>query len=143
MNGLRARLDRLETELAQRRRAMRIPTRDEVFDRWIDDAMSLSLDERIARKSELTPMQRARLRYQWRFWARPEQLPPEGAWTYWAIKAGRGWGKTRAGAEMVRTWAGAHRYVNLIGATSDDARDIMIEGESGVLACCPPDERPE
>lgn len=56
--------------------------------------------------------------------------------------AGRGYGKTRTGAETVRTWARSYRYVNLIGATADDARDIMVEGESGILAICPPRERP-
>ena len=66
----------------------------------------------------------------------------DGSATYWVIKAGRGFGKTRAGAEQVRAWARDFRYVNLIGATSDDARDIMIEGESGILAVCPNHERP-
>lgn len=56
--------------------------------------------------------------------------------------AGRGYGKTRIGAEMVRQWVKDYPLVNLIGATADDARDIMIEGESGILAICPPDERP-
>lgn len=82
------------------------------------------------------------LAYDWDWHARPKQLPPEGDWQYWAIIAGRGFGKTRTGAEMVRAWARGHSYVNLIGATSDDARDIMIEGESGVLAICPKHERP-
>ena len=58
------------------------------------------------------------------------------------ILAGRGFGKTRTGAETVREWAKSFNYVNLIGATADDARDIMIEGESGILAVCPNDERP-
>jgi phage terminase large subunit-like protein len=56
--------------------------------------------------------------------------------------AGRGFGKTRVGAEQTRAWARTSRYVNLIGPTLDDARDIMIEGESGILAVCPPRERP-
>jgi phage terminase large subunit-like protein len=86
------------------------------------------------------------LQTSWAFWARPAQLPPAefaaGRKTYWILKAGRGFGKTRAGAEQVRAWAREFRYVNLIGATSDDARDIMIEGESGILAICPDEERP-
>lgn len=57
--------------------------------------------------------------------------------------AGRGWGKTRTGAETVREWVKTSAHVNLIGATADDARDIMIEGESGILAVCPPSERPQ
>ena len=56
--------------------------------------------------------------------------------------AGRGFGKTRCGAEWVRQQVKTSKLVNLIGATVDDARDIMIEGESGILAICPPDERP-
>ena len=79
----------------------------------------------------------------WHLWARDEQLPPAGDWTYWLILAGRGFGKTRTGAEWVRQAVKTTRYVNLIGATADDARDIMIEGESGILAVCPRSERPE
>jgi phage terminase large subunit-like protein len=56
--------------------------------------------------------------------------------------AGRGYGKTRTGAEWVREQTKITSYVNLIGATADDARDIMIEGESGILAICPANERP-
>ncbi|MCW2283362.1 phage terminase large subunit-like protein [Rhodoblastus acidophilus] len=78
----------------------------------------------------------------WPFWARPEQLIPEGDWVYWLPLAGRGWGKTRVGAETVRQWAREFGMVNLIGATADDVRDVMVEGESGVLASCPRDERP-
>lgn len=86
---------------------------------------------------------RATLAWDWRFVARPSQLLPEGMWTYWLIKAGRGFGKTRTGAETVREWIkGGHRYVNLIGATADDARDVMVQGESGILAVCPRWERP-
>lgn len=81
----------------------------------------------------------------WELWARPNQIQPEGEWTYWAIIAGRGFGKTRSGAEWTRDSAtsGRFKHVNLIGATADDARDIMIEGESGVLAVCPRWERPD
>lgn len=80
----------------------------------------------------------------WRFWARPEQLPPPGDWRVWLVMAGRGFGKTRTGAEWVRNQI-RHGFslVNLIGATADDARDIMVEGESGILAICPREERPE
>lgn len=67
---------------------------------------------------------------------------PDGDWSYWLIMAGRGFGKTRVGAETTRMWAQTNKYVNLLGATRDDARDIMIEGESGILACCPKDQRP-
>jgi phage terminase large subunit-like protein len=79
----------------------------------------------------------------WALWARDDQLTPPGDWTYWLILAGRGWGKTRTGAEWVRSEVKRSRFVNLIGATADDARDIMIEGESGILSICPRAERPE
>lgn len=67
---------------------------------------------------------------------------PSGDWFVWLILAGRGWGKTRTGAECVRAWARDNEYVNIIGPTADDARDVMIEGESGILAICPRWERP-
>lgn len=76
-------------------------------------------------------------------WARPEQLAPSWAWRTWLILAGRGFGKTRTGAEWVREQIKHYPIVNLIAATADDARDIMIEGESGILAICPKSERPE
>src|SRR5690348_6377087 len=69
--------------------------------------------------------------------ARPNQLPPPGEWQTWLIMAGRGFGKTRSGAEYVRkrVQAGAKRLV-IAGPTAADIRDIMIEGESGLLAVC-------
>lgn len=81
--------------------------------------------------------------HDWEGWiARPEQQIPPGDWYVWFIRAGRGFGKTRTGAETVREWAKHYRFVNLIGATADDARDIMVQGESGILAICPNGERP-
>ena len=89
-----------------------------------------------------TPRQWEVLLYEWRLWARPDQLPPDGDWVYWLILAGRGAGKTRSGAEAVREWIKDFPIVNLIGPTADDVRDVMVQGESGVLAACPPNERP-
>jgi phage terminase large subunit-like protein len=84
------------------------------------------------------------LQYLWRFWARPNQLhPTHREWTYWLVQAGRGFGKTRTGAEWVRQRVRRSPFVSLIAATAADARDVMIEGESGILRCCPKDERPE
>jgi len=90
----------------------------------------------------MTETEKASRLYDWGNFARPEQLPPLGPWTYWLILAGRGFGKTRAGAEQVRAWARDYDLVNVIGATADDARDIIVEGESGILAICPNKERP-
>jgi len=84
------------------------------------------------------------------FWALPHQLPPAGDWRSWVILGGRGAGKTRAGAEWVRSMtegampldAGRARRVALIGETFDQVRDVMIFGDSGILACSPPDRVP-
>ena len=82
------------------------------------------------------------LKHDWEWYARPQQIIPAGAWRTWLILAGRGFGKTRTGAETVRSWVKKFPMVNLIGATASDARDIMVEGESGILSVCPKDERP-
>jgi len=83
----------------------------------------------------------------WPSWARESQIPSPylengKPWSYWLILAGRGWGKTRTGAEWMREAIKTRMRVNLIAATSDDARDIMIEGESGILSCCSEYDRP-
>jgi phage terminase large subunit-like protein len=72
------------------------------------------------------------------------QLPPPGDWRTWLILAGRGFGKTRAGAEWVRSVADADpdARIALVAATLQEARSVMVEGESGLLACCPPPSRP-
>ena len=81
--------------------------------------------------------------YHWRYRARPEQLPPEGSWRVWLLMAGRGFGKTRCGAEWVRAEVKAgRRRIALVAPTAADARDVMVEGESGILAISPDHERP-
>lgn len=82
-------------------------------------------------------------RYRWTLNARPAQLIPEGDWTVWLVKTGRGWGKTRTGAETVRIWKESLPIITFIGATAADARDIMVEGESGILRCSPPWDMPK
>lgn len=104
--------------------------------------MILAPDERHALIAELTERQASALLWDWRMWARPNQIPPPGDWRVWLILAGRGFGKTRTGAEWVRERIKRYSLINIIGATVDDARDIMIDGESGILACCPDNERP-
>jgi len=103
---------------------------------------SLPAATRSALLAEFSDADLADLEATWPFWARPEQLPPTAPWRTWLVMAGRGYGKTRTGAEWTRASASAFRYVNIIGATADDARDIMVEGESGLLAICPDHERP-
>jgi phage terminase large subunit-like protein len=106
------------------------------------EMLTLPTDELRKFLHALYQTERNGLLFDWRFWARPDQLPPPGDWIYWLILAGRGAGKTRAGAEAVREWIKTFPIVNLIGPTSDDTRDVMVLGESGVLACCPRSERP-
>jgi phage terminase large subunit-like protein len=91
--------------------------------------------QRTAFLESLSADEAAFLERDWRFWARPEQLPPEGAWRIWLFLGGRGAGKTRAGAEWVRDGVreGRMRRVALLGATYADVRDVMILGESGLL----------
>ncbi len=77
--------------------------------------------------------------YYWEGWARDEQLPPEQAWRTWLICAGRGFGKTRAGAEWVRDVArqDGNARIALVGASLTEVRNVMVEGDSGVLAAAP------
>ena len=90
------------------------------------------------------------LPYLFEFWALDHQLPPEGDWRTWVIMGGRGAGKTRAGAEWVRaevegarpTDPGRSKRVALVGETIDQVREVMVLGESGIMACSPPDRRP-
>ncbi len=87
--------------------------------------------------------------HDWPFWARPAQLPPEGDWHCWLFMGGRGAGKTRAGAEWVRAnvfgrlpYSPPQGPVALIGDDLADAREVIIEGPSGLKAVCAPSERP-
>jgi phage terminase large subunit-like protein len=93
----------------------------------------------------LSPDERAMLPFLWPLWARPEQLEPEGDWTVWLCLWGRGAGKTRTGAEWVRGQVarGAAKRIALVGRTATDVRDVMVEGKSGLLSVCPPEERPK
>ena len=72
----------------------------------------------------------------WPAWAHAGQLPGHDDWSVWLIRAGRGFGKTRAGAEWVQAYARANvkARIALVGGTVDDVRKVMIEGESGLLA---------
>ncbi len=89
------------------------------------------------------------LRYEWDFWARPKQIRPPGHWFGWLNLAGRGYGKTRVGAETTRQWVEElppdhtrHLRIALIAETASDARDVLVQGESGILACSRPDFMP-
>jgi phage terminase large subunit-like protein len=106
---------------------------------------ALPEDQRQEILSELSRDEMLAMQYDWQFWARPEQLPPAGDdWNTWLVLAGRGFGKTRTGAETVRGWveSGVYSRIALIAPTAADARDVMVEGESGIMAVCPPWNRP-
>lgn len=93
----------------------------------------------------LSPSELLELEYHWPFWARPQQLAPPGDWRTWLVLAGRGFGKTRTGAEYIRQGveSGQCGNIALVAATAGDARDVMVEGPgSGLLAVCPPNNRP-
>lgn len=114
---------------------------------------SLPPEEQEKILSELTPEAKASLKWDWTFWARPSQLEPPGNWNTWLVLAGRGFGKTRMGSEWIRKnvcgdtplapppsgWG----RIALIAETAADARDVMVLGDSGILASHPKDFRPE
>ena len=105
---------------------------------------SLPEKERKRLIQKLSPKEAEALIHDWWFWARPNQTVPEGDWRIWLILAGRGWGKTRTGAQAVR-WAvtsGKYGYIALIAPTAADVRDVLVEGESGILASSAPWDRP-
>ncbi|MBE7733666.1 DNA-packaging protein [Devosia faecipullorum] len=81
--------------------------------------------------------------YCWPKWARRQQKPPPGDWTTWLLMGGRGSGKTRAGAEWVRRLARRRiSPIALVGETMSEAVEIMVRGESGLIAVHPDHERP-
>ena len=94
--------------------------------------------------AELWPGEAEELVHIWRLWARRSQLPPPGDWRVWLLMAGRGFGKTRAGAEWVRVFAetSVARSIALVGDTEEDVRQVMVEGPSGILAVSPQRCRP-
>lgn len=108
---------------------------------WVRQSLaSLTPSERTRLIETLSPQTTTILRYDWEYLiARPEQIAPPGDWHTWLIKSGRGWGKTRCGAEWIRSRAfHGFRRLGLIGQTAADVRDVMIHGPSGILTISPP-----
>ena len=115
--------------------------------------MAESMAERIAKLPQeqqalaLQGFDPERLQWDWSFWGRPEQQRPEGdEWNIWLYLAGRGAGKTRTAAEWIReeakyTTKGQLRFA-LVARTAADVRDVIVEGESGIINVTPPSERP-
>ena len=114
----------------------------------VDHLKSIPLSQRAgvieAFQRGLKKREKAKLKYAWPLHARDSQLPPEGDWDTWLILAGRGFGKTRTGAEWVRAQVeskAAHR-IALVARTIPEAQSIMIEGESGIINVSPPWNKP-
>lgn len=91
--------------------------------------------------ASLSPDEVEDFEHDWTIWARPNQLPPDegcpccnGKWINWLLLAGRGFGKTRTGAEWVHESTKIYQRFHLVGATASDVRDVMVEGESGLLS---------
>lgn len=101
---------------------------------------ALTHDERIELLGSLSAPALASMQFDWRVWARPEQQTPVGDWRVWLLLAGRGWGKTRTGAEDAKRYGLANpgARIGIIAPTYADARDTCVEGESGLLAVMPP-----
>ena len=79
------------------------------------------------------------LLFEWRFWARPEQLSPEEDWMFWLIKSGRGFGKTKSGVEWLREQEElGYRWLGIVAETEDEFRSVIIEGPAGIHHVCPP-----
>ncbi|WP_114226429.1 MULTISPECIES: terminase large subunit domain-containing protein [Sphingomonas] len=100
----------------------------------------LSHAEVLALLGTLDPSELAAIADDWRLWARPEQVSPAGAWETWVVMAGRGFGKTRAGAEWIaeQVRARSDLRIALVAATYAEARDVMVEGDSGLRAVADP-----
>lgn len=94
---------------------------------------ALSLAEHAEAVDRLDAIRQAALLDDWEFWARPNQLPPPGDWRVWLLLAGRGFGKTRSGAEFVRARveAGLASRVALVGPTAGLRTYEKIKGVVG------------
>ncbi|MBO9726917.1 MAG: DNA-packaging protein [Novosphingobium sp.] len=108
---------------------------------WLTEADEAEL-ERFA--VQLGPTGQREWRWNWRVWARPSQLAPAGDWRVWLVMAGRGFGKTRCGAEWVNEIAenDPEARIALVAAHLGEARAVMVEGESGLLSVGAPWRRP-
>ena len=95
--------------------------------------------------ASLTLPEKQRFPRRWHYWGRDGQRPPLGDWRLWVLCAGRGFGKTRTGAEWVNETARLNRHarIALVAASLPEARAVMVEGESGILAHANPKKRPK
>jgi phage terminase large subunit-like protein len=105
-------------------------------------SMDLEARERLLR--EMPPPALRAFVEAWRLKAHPGQIEPEGDWRIWLLMAGRGFGKTRAGAEWVmeRVRARPGARIALVGGTLGEVERVMVKGPSGLLAAAGTGERP-
>ena len=115
---------------------------------WLACATPETVDEFLTGLSDAALMS---LPWLFEVWALPHQLPPEGVWKTWIVMGGRGAGKTRAGSEWVRAEVegarpldpGRSKRVALVGETLEQVEKVMVFGDSGIMACSPPDRKPK
>lgn len=111
---------------------------------WFQWLHAANAQEKAQFVAALDRAERQRWAHLWPVWARAAQLPPEGRWNVWLILAGRGFGKTRAGAEWVQAIAAADgsARIALVAANLGEARAVLVEGESGLRRVAPPGQTP-
>lgn len=112
-----------------------------------EQVASLPERERVEFLASLRDVDHEQLLWDWGFWSRPEQRAPDGEdWGVWLYMAGRGAGKTRSAAEWLREKAkrqDRELRFGLVARTASDVRDVLVEGESGILSISSPSEMPE
>ena len=110
---------------------------------WPSELTSSNNAETVAEVAALSDEEAERRYYHWPDWAYEQQREPEGDWTTWLFMGGRGCGKTRTGAEWVRSLAARGvSPIALVGETMSEALAIMVRGESGLFRVCTDEERP-
>lgn len=101
------------------------------------DLKKLPPEEVAEALKKLSPAELEELQYNWYFWARPNQLAPDGDWRVWLLNCGRGYGKTRTGAEWTREQVKlGHKNIAIVGPTKSSVRQVMVDGVSGILSVC-------
>lgn len=106
----------------------------------LQSIINLSDEERIKLFNSMSENEALNILYNWSVWGRDKQQEPLGDWRTWLVLAGRGFGKTRTGAETIRKYIESNKFgrIALVGATAADVRDVMVEGESGIINISPP-----
>lgn len=106
---------------------------------------SCPIEEQEAFLKSISDDEAQALLFDWRnFHARPDQIAPDGEWDIWLLLAGRGFGKTRSGAEWIKEQVenGARR-IALVAETQKDLEEVMVAGESGILSLYPENMQPK